>query len=106
MSNPLGPPERRDLIVNPEQKTVFRRLLGQPRSSRSLTFRARVILECVRGQNNRQAAYDGLHPEMWGNCLITGGIAGLGMRCDWERHDRSVMTVSSGPCPSTWKSLT
>jgi len=60
MPNPRGRPKQRELVVSPEQKIALRRLLQQPRSSRSLAFRARIILECVSGQNNAAVA-DKLH---------------------------------------------
>ena len=82
MPNPRGRPKQRELVVSPEQKIALRRLLHQPRSSRSLAFRARIILECVSGQNNAAVA-DKLHTTgftvgMWRNRFITEGLAGLG----------------------------
>ena len=57
-------------------------LIQQPRNSRSLTFRARIILECARGQNNAAVAAklrtSGFTVGMWRNRFIRGGIAGLG----------------------------
>src|SRR6266853_1773408 len=82
MPIPRGRPKQRELVVSPEQKIALRRLLQPPRSSRSLAFRARIILECVSGQNNAAVA-DKLHTTgftvgMWRNRFITEGLAGLG----------------------------
>ena len=82
MPNPRGRPKKRELVVSPEQKISLRRLLQQPRSSRSLAFRARIILECARGQNNAVVAAKlhttGFTVGMWRNRFITGGLAALG----------------------------
>ena len=56
MSNPRGRPPKRKLVVSPEQKATLQRLVQQPRNSRSLAFRARIILECASGQNNAAVA--------------------------------------------------
>ena len=82
MSNPRGRPTKRKLVVSPEQKLALRQLIQQPRSSRSLAFRARIVLECARGQNNAAVAArlhtSGFTVGMWRNRFITGGIAALG----------------------------
>ncbi len=82
MSNPRGRPKQRELVVSPEQKITLRQLLQQPRSSRSLAFRARIILECASGQNNAAVAAKlhttGFTVGMWRNRFITEGLAGLG----------------------------
>ena len=82
MSNPRGPPTKRKLVVSPEQKLALRQLIQQPRSSRSLAFRARIVLECARGQNNAAVAAkmhtSGFTVGLWRNRFITGGIAALG----------------------------
>jgi rhodanese-related sulfurtransferase len=82
MSNPRGRPKKHELVVSAEQKIALRKLLQQPRSSRSLAFRARIILECARGQNNAAVAAKlrttGFTVGMWRNRFITGGIAALG----------------------------
>jgi len=70
------------VVVIARQKMALRRLLQQPRSSRSLAFRARIILECVSGQNNAAVA-DKLHTTgftvgLWRNRVISEGLAGLG----------------------------
>jgi transposase len=82
MSNRRGRPTKRKLVVSPEQKLALRQLIQQPRSSRSLAFRARIVLECARGQNNAAVAAkmhtSGFTVGMWRNRFITGGIAALG----------------------------
>jgi transposase len=82
MSNPRGRPAKRKLVVSPEQKLALRQLIQQPRSSRSLAFRARIVLECARGPNNAAVAAkmhtSGFTVGMWRNRFITGGIAALG----------------------------
>jgi transposase len=82
MANPRGRPSKRKLEVSPEQKATLRQLVQQPRNSRSLAFRARIILECARGQNNAAVAArlrtTGFTVGRWRNRFITGGIAELG----------------------------
>ena len=82
MSNPRGRPTKRKLVVSPEQKLALRQLIQQPRSSRSLAFRARIVLECARGQNNAAVAArmrtSGFTVGMWRNRFISGGITALG----------------------------
>src|SRR6266853_2746497 len=99
MSNPRGRPTKRELAVSAEQKIALRQLLQQPRSSRSLAFRARIILECASGQNNAAVAAKlhttGFTVGMWRNRFITEGLAGWGTRCVRERPDRSAMTALS-----------
>jgi len=107
MSNPRGRPKKRDLVVSPEQKISLRRLLQQPRSSRSLAFRARIILECASGESNAAVAAKlhttGFTVGMWRNRFITEGVAGLGdeMRPGAPRQigDDRV----ERPCASLWK---
>jgi transposase len=82
MSKPRGRPTKRKLVVSPEQKATLQRLVQQPRNSRSIAFRARIILECASGQNNAAVAAKlrttGFTVGMWRNRFITGGIAELG----------------------------
>ena len=82
MLNPRGRPKKRELVVSPEQKIALHRLLRQPRSSRSLAFRARILLECARGRSNAAVAAKlrttGFTVGMWRNRFIAGGIAALG----------------------------
>ena len=82
MAHPRGRPKQRELVVSPEQKITLRQLLRQPRSSRSLAFRARIILECASGHNNAAVAAKlhttGFTVGLWRNRFITGGLAALG----------------------------
>src|SRR5438094_2360202 len=82
MPHPRGRPKQRELVVSPEQKITLRQLLRQPRSSRSLAFRARIILECASGHNNAAVAAKlhttGFTVGLWRNRFITGGLAALG----------------------------
>src|SRR5260221_2917534 len=82
MSNPRGRPKQRELVVSPEQKIALRQLLQQPRSSRSLAFRARIVLECASGESNAPVAAKlrttGFTVGMWRNRFITEGMVGLG----------------------------
>src|SRR6266702_4884838 len=81
MSN-RGRPTKRKLVVSAEQKVALQQLIQQPRSSRSLAFRARIVLECAGGKNNTTVAAklrtSGFTVGMWRNRFILGGIAGLG----------------------------
>ena len=82
MPNPRGRPTKRQLVVSPEQKLALQQLMQQPQNSRSLAFRARIILECAHGQNNAAVAAklrtSGFTLGMWRNRFIRDGIAGLG----------------------------
>ena len=82
MANPRGRPKNHELVVSEEQKIALRQLIKQPRSSRSLAFRARIVLECAGGQNNASVAAKlrttGFTVGMWRNRFIAGGIAALG----------------------------
>src|ERR1700758_5217999 len=82
MPNPRGRPKQGELVVSPAQKRPLRQLFQHPRSSRSLAFRARIILECASGQNNAAVAAKlhttGFSVGMWRNRFITEGLAGLG----------------------------
>src|SRR5216684_997863 len=82
MSNPRGRPKKREPVVSPEQKITLRQLVQQPRSSRSLAFRARIVLECASGESNAAVAAKlrttGFTVGMWRNRFITEGIVGLG----------------------------
>ena len=84
MPNPRGRPKQRELVVSPEQKIALRRLLQQPRSSQSLAFRARIILECVSGQNNATVAdklrTTGFTVGMWRNRFYHRGPGWVGGR--------------------------
>src|SRR5712671_2118681 len=82
MSNPRGRPKQRELVVTPEQKIALRQLLQQPRSSRSVAFRARIVLECAGGASNAAVAAKlrttGFTVGLWRNRFIAEGVAGLG----------------------------
>jgi transposase len=82
MSLPRGRPTKRKLVISAEQKLALQQLIKQPRSSRSLAFRARIVLECASGQNNATVAAklrtSGFTVGMWRNRFIGGGIAALG----------------------------
>src|SRR5690242_2062590 len=56
MPNPRGRPKQRELVVSAEQKIALRQLLRQPCSSRSLAFRARIVLECASGERTAAVA--------------------------------------------------
>src|SRR5260370_35316299 len=82
MSDPRGRPKKRELIVSPEQKIALRQLLQQPRRSRSVAFRARIVLECGSGESNAAVAAKlrttRFTVGMWRNRFITAGMVGLG----------------------------
>src|SRR5260370_17935630 len=82
MSNPRGRPKQRELVVSPEQKIALRQLLQQPRSSRSLAFRARIVLECASGESNAAVATKlrapGFTVGMWRIRFISEGMISLG----------------------------
>jgi transposase len=81
MPHPRGRPTKHKLVVSPEQKLALQQLV-QSRSSRSLSFRARIVLECARGHNNAAVAAklrtSGFTVGLWRNRFIRGGIAALG----------------------------
>src|ERR1700730_12672270 len=118
MPNPRGRPKKRELVVSPEQKVTLRQLLQQPRNSRSLAFRARIILECSRGQSNAAVAAKlrttGFTVGRWRNRCIGGGIAALGdevrpgapRQIGDERVERAVrLTLEEAPQGAThWSS--
>ena len=109
MPNPRGRPKKRELVVSPEQKIALRQLLQQPRSSRSLAFRARIVLECASGESNAAVAAKlrttGFTVGLWRNRFITEGWLVWVTRCGREHHGRLAMTVSNGPYASPWKRL-
>src|SRR2546427_12055011 len=82
MAHPRGRPKQRELVVSPEQKITLRQLLRQPRSSRSLAYRARLFLENASAHNNAAVAAKlhttGFTVGLWRNRFITGGLAALG----------------------------
>jgi len=118
MSNPRGRPKQRELVVSPEQKIALRQLLQQPRSSRSLAFRARIVLECAGGESNAAVAAKlrttGFTVGMWRNRFISEGMVGLGdemrpgapRQIGDERVERAVrLTLEEAPKGAThWSS--
>src|SRR5712671_7644129 len=118
MQNPRGRPKKRELVVSPEQRVTLRQLLQQPRHSRSLAFRARIILECSRGRSNAAVAAKlrttGFTVGMWRNRFIGGGIAALGdevrpgapRQIGDDRIERAVrLTLEEAPKAAThWSS--
>src|ERR1700674_4067552 len=114
MPNPRGRPRKRELVVSPEQKVTLRQLLQQPRGSRSLAFRARIILECASGSSNAAVGAKlrttGFTVGMWRNRFIGGGIAALGdevrpgapRQIGDERVERAVrLTLEEAPKGAT-----
>jgi len=119
MTNPRGRPKKRELVVSEEQKIALRQLIKQPRSSRSLAFRARIVLECAGGQSNASVAKlrtTGFTVGMWRNRFIAGGIAALGdevrpgapRQIGDDRVERAVrLTLEEAPKGAThWSSRT
>ena len=78
MPHPRGRPTKRKLVVSPEHKLALQQLMQPPRNSRSLAFRARIILECAQGQNNAAVAAklrtSGFTVGMWRNPLRRMGV--------------------------------
>ena len=84
MANPdgRGRPKKRELVVSEVQRAELERLARQSRSSRSVAFRARIILGCASGLNNGAVAAK-LHASaptvgLWRNRFIAEGVSGLG----------------------------
>lgn len=77
-----GRPKKRELVVSEAQRTELERLAHQVRHSRSVAFRARIVLECLRGVSNAAVAIKlrttGFTVGFWRNRFIAGGVAGLG----------------------------
>jgi len=93
-------PEAARTGCQPGTEDRFAATAAATRSSRSLAFRARIVLECASGESNAAVAAKlrttGSAVGMWRNRFITGGWW-LGDEMRPERHGRSAMTVSSGP---------
>ena len=51
-----GRPKMHELVVSPAQEAELERISRQSRSSRSVAFRARIILECAGGASNLAVA--------------------------------------------------
>jgi len=77
-----GRPKKRELVVSQGQRVELERLAQQARRSRSLAFRARIVLECWRGRSNAAVAgklrTTGFTVGFWRNRFIAEGLAGLG----------------------------
>src|SRR5262249_10227945 len=77
-----GRPQKRELVVGETQRAELERLAQQSRRSRSVAFRARIVLDCSRGLSNAAVAAKlrttGFTVGFWRNRFIAEGIAGLG----------------------------
>jgi len=77
-----GRPKKHQLLVSPAQQAELERIARQTRSSRSASFRARIVLECCEGASNAAVAAKlrttGFTVGLWRNRFIADGIAGLG----------------------------
>ena len=77
-----GRPRKRELVISEAQRAELERLAQQSRRSRSVAFRARIVLECGRGLSNAAVAAKlrttGFTVGFWRNRFIAGGVAGLG----------------------------
>jgi transposase len=77
-----GRPKKHHLVVSPAQRAELERIARQSRSSRSVAFRARIVLECAGGASNAAVAAKlrttGFTVGLWRNRFIAEGIAGLG----------------------------
>ncbi len=51
-----GRPKKHQLVVSPAQRSELERIARQSRSSRSASFRARIVLECAGGASNAAVA--------------------------------------------------
>jgi transposase len=74
--------KKHHLVVSPAQRAELKRIARQSRSSRSVAFRARIVLECAGGASNAAVAAKlrttGFTVGLWRNRFIAEGIAGLG----------------------------
>lgn len=77
-----GRPKKHSLIVSPAQRVELERIARQSRSSRSVAFRARIVLECAGGASNAAVAAKlrttGFTVGLWRNRFIAEGVAALG----------------------------
>ena len=77
-----GRPKKHERVISERQRTELKRLAQQPRRSRSVAFRARIVLECARGISNSAVAVKlrttGFTVGFWRNRFIAEGVAGLG----------------------------
>ena len=77
-----GRPKKLKLVISEVQRAELERLARQSRSSRSVAFRARIILGCASGLSNAAVAAK-LHASaptvgLWRNRFIAEGVSGLG----------------------------
>jgi transposase len=77
-----GRPKKHKLTVSEAQRAELERLVHQSRRSRSVAFRARIVLECWRGLSNAAVAAKlrttGFTVGFWRNRFLAEGLAGLG----------------------------
>src|SRR5579863_2747822 len=77
-----GRPKKQELMVSEPQRVELKRLARQSRQSRSVAFRARIILDCASGRSNAAVATrlhtTGFTVGFWRNRFIAEGVAGLG----------------------------
>jgi transposase len=77
-----GRPKKRELVVTEPQRAELEQLARQSRGSRSVAFRARIILGCANGLSNaavaRKLHTTGFTAGFWRNRFIAEGVAGLG----------------------------
>ena len=82
MATHRGRPKKRELVVSEQQQLELEGLTKQSRSSRSIAFRAKIVLECGAGLSNAAVAAKlrttGFTVGFWRNRFIAEGIAGLG----------------------------
>jgi hypothetical protein len=69
-------------VASATQRAELERLAYQSRRSRSVAFRARIVLECVRGLSNAAVAAKlrttGFTVGFWRHRFLAEGMAGLG----------------------------
>jgi len=82
MESLRGRPKKHELVVSPAQRVELERIARQSRSSRSASFRARIVLACASGSSNAAVAAKlhttGFTVGLWRNRFIAEGVAGLG----------------------------
>jgi len=82
MQTHRGRPKQRELVVSEQQQMELEHLAKQSRNSRSIAFRAKIVLECAAGLSNAAVAAKlrttGFTVGFWRNRFIAEGIAGLG----------------------------
>ena len=77
-----GRPKKHELEVSALQRVELERIARQSRSARSVSFRARIVLECAGGASNAAVAAKlrttGFTVGLWRNRFIAEGVVGLG----------------------------